>query len=458
MNISALDLIKNQQVKSIIGPEDSMQAEFVIDLGNTSQVPILSFSATSPSLSSARHPYFVRAARNDSAQVKAIIDIFKAFKWKQAVLMYVDNEFGEGVIPSLIDALEEVDTRVPYRSVISSSATDHQILEELHKLMTMQTRVFIIHMLPNLGSRIFTKAKEIGMMDQGYAWIMTNGITDLLTAVEPSVVTESMQGVIGVQTYVPPSKELENFTRRWKMKFQRDNPDVLTASMNIYGLWGYDATWALAMAIEETRMSTFPFHKGNITANTTDLDMIGFSESGSIICRSLVNTRFRGLTGDFDLKDGQLQSSTFQIVNINGNAARQIAYWTPDNGFLKDLNTSYNTPSRIFETVIWPGDTTHIPKGWDIPTNGKRLRVGVPVKNGFNEFVQVTRDNTTNNETKVDGYCIRVFDAVMEAMPYSVLYEYIPFAKPDGEKAGSYNDLVYQVFLGVSIWWIFIVL
>ncbi|GKU87449.1 hypothetical protein SLEP1_g1845 [Rubroshorea leprosula] len=148
-----------------------MQANFVIDLGNKAQVPIISFSATSPSLTSIRSPYFLRATQNDSSQVKAISAIVEAFDWREAVPIHVDNEFGEGVIPYLIDALEEVNARVPYRSIISQKATDEEIEGELYKLMTMQTRVFIVHMTPELGSRVFDKAKEIGMMGEGGFWV-----------------------------------------------------------------------------------------------------------------------------------------------------------------------------------------------------------------------------------------------------------------------------------------------
>ncbi|KAK3024079.1 hypothetical protein RJ639_044181 [Escallonia herrerae] len=51
---TAQDLLKNVKVQAIIGPVTSMQANFVNNLGEHSQVPIISFSATSPSLSSLR--------------------------------------------------------------------------------------------------------------------------------------------------------------------------------------------------------------------------------------------------------------------------------------------------------------------------------------------------------------------------------------------------------------------
>ncbi|XP_044462895.1 glutamate receptor 2.8-like [Mangifera indica] len=445
---AALDLIKNAEVQAIIGPENSMETNFVIELGNKSQVPIIHFSATSPSLTSLRSPYFFQARPNDSSQVGAITSIIQVFGWREAVPIYVDNEFGEGIIPYLTDALEAISTRVPYRSVISPVDSDDQIVEELYKLMTMQTRVFIVHMLPSLGSRLFTKAKEIGMMNEGYVWIITDGLTDLLSSLQPSVI-ESMQGVLGVRPYVPKTKALDSFRIRWRRKFQQENPGLVDAQLSIFGLLAYDATMALAMAVEKAGTTSFGFDNTHVLANATDLEAIGVSKNGPKLLESLSATRYRGLTGDYMFVDGQLQTLAFQIVNVNGDGARGIGIWTPGGGLMKKLNsTSTNSTSKSqLGAIIWPGDSTSLPKGWEIPTNGKKLRIGVPVKNHYSDFVTVTTDPSTKT-TKVTGYCIDVFNAVMQALPYAIGHEFIPFALPDGSSAGSYDDMIYQVKLG----------
>ena len=100
-------------------------------------MPIISFSATSPFLTLLQSPYFFRVAQNDSSQVKAISAIIQAFGWREVVPIYIDNEYGQGIIPFLINALQDIDPRVPYRTVIPTSTSDDQIGEELYKLMTM---------------------------------------------------------------------------------------------------------------------------------------------------------------------------------------------------------------------------------------------------------------------------------------------------------------------------------
>ncbi|CAK7354062.1 unnamed protein product [Dovyalis caffra] len=449
---TALDLIKNVEVQAIIGPTTSMQANFVIDLGEKAQVPIISFSASSPSLTSIRSPYFFRATQNDSTQVNAIAALVQAFGWRAAVPIYIDNEYGEGIIPYLTDALQAVDARVPYQSVISLSATDDQIVEELYKLMTMQTRVFIVHMYRSLGTRLFAKAKEIGMMSEGYVWIVTDGLTaDLLSSPNHSV-TDTMQGVLGVKPYVSRTKELENFRVRWKRKFQQDNPDNVDADLNIYGLWAYDAATALALAVEKAGTTNFGFQKANVSSNSsTDLANLGISLNGPNIIQALTNTSFKGLAGYLVFVNEQLQPSAFQIVNVNGDGGRGVGFWTPTKGLVKKLNSTANTrvnsfSIHSFSTVIWPGDNTAVPKGWEIPSNGKKLKIGVPVKDGFSQFVSVTRDPSTNTTT-VKGFSIDVFEAVVGSLPYALPYEFIPFANPDGGPAGNYDSLIYQVYL-----------
>ncbi|XP_027182307.1 glutamate receptor 2.3-like [Coffea eugenioides] len=441
---AALDLLKNTEVQAIMGPVSSVQAEFINDLGDKAHVPIISFSATSTFLSPLSSPYFIRATQNDSSQVKAISSIVKAFGWREVVPIYVDNQLGEGILPFLTDAFDKINTRIPYRSVIPSLATDEQIVAELHKLMTIQTRVFIVHLLPSLGSRLFAKAKQLGMMAAGYAWICTDAITDELNSIDPSII-DTMQGVLGVRPHVPNTAELQSFIKRWKLKFQQSNPDIVNPQLNVFGLWAYDSTTALAMAIEEAGVSNIGFDQmSDISGNTTDLESFGVSRNGPKLLQAMLGTAFQGLSGDFIIVDGQLESPVYDTVNVIGNGIIEIGFWTADKGIVRQINP---ITIKKLGTILWPGDTATPPKGWAIPKNGKKLRVGVPVNARFSQLVKVTRNSQTNT-TMVEGYCIDIFDAVMALLPYAVPYEYVPFATSDGMSAGNYDDLAYQVYLG----------
>ncbi|KAI6672085.1 hypothetical protein NL676_006970 [Syzygium grande] len=444
---AAIELLKNHQVKAILGPQQSRQADFIANMGKTSQVPIISFTATSPLLSHLETPYFIRMAQVDTSQLEAIAAIVNAIGWHEVVPIYERSHYGSGIISGLADAMQGIGTRIPYQCGISPSATDDQILKELYNLMTMQTRVFIVHMLPNLAYRLFLKAKEAGMMSKGYAWIVTDGIASLLGSMDTDVIN-SMQGVIGVKTYIPQTKELDQFSKRWEQRFHEEYPGIDHVQLNTYGLGAYDSISALAMAAEKANIVNSQFSIPAIRDNMTDLETVGVSEAGPKLLQSVLNTKFTGLSGEVYFKYGQMPISAFQIVNLVGDDTTPIGPWT-ENGITEQLLASNENSIReknYLKKIVWPGKSRIIPKGWDIPANEKKLRVGIPVKRGFSQFINVTRDPLTNAPI-VTGYCKDVFEAVMNSLPYAVLYEYEPFetSEGSGESAGNYDDLVKKV-------------
>ena len=324
------------------------------------------------------------------------------------------------------------------RSVISLEASNDQITNQLYKLMTMQTRVFVAHMPPNLGFRVIQKARDIGMMGEGYVWIFTDGMTNWISSTEHGSSLENMQGVLGLRSRIPNSKELGNFSLRWETIFGQAN-----AKPNVFALRAYDSITALAMAVEKADTKNLRYDK-LISAslnNTTDLGTLGVSRYGPSLLKALSDVDFNGLAGKFKLVNRELESSTFDISNFIGKEERIIGSWTPTNGLVNE-----NPTSERLGPVIWPGKSTVIPRGWEIPTDGKKIfKVGVPLKRGFLGFVDVKQADP-RKATIPTGYSIDVFEAALKRLPYSVIHRYVTFDTPNH----SYDTLVEQVHNGVS--------
>ncbi|XP_059288173.1 glutamate receptor 2.8-like [Lycium ferocissimum] len=446
---AAISLLKDVQVQAIFGPQMSTQTDFVIDIGRRVRVPIIS-PATSPSLTVKENTYFIRGALPSSSQTKAIAAIVKNFDWRKVVVIYEDSPYGTGIVPHLTDALLEISTLVSYRSVISPSANDDQILSELYKLNTMQTRVFVVHLRPLLAKSLFLNANKAGMMSKGYAWIITDLPTILLGSVDHSVIESSMQGVLGIKPYVPRTNELINFTKRWRRRLRQEYPEMDTVELNVFGLWAYDDITALAKAVEKVGGTAIPkFKKADTRKNLTDLDALGVSELGSLLIDSMQNITLKtGLSGDFRLVDGELQPSPYQIVNIIEKAERTIGFWTEKDGISCKLKmigkTAAKCNNKQLRAIIWPGESTIVPRGWEIPTTGKKLRVGVPAKGWMNEFIKVEKDLKTQAVTAT-GFCADVFKEVILSLPYALRYEFIPFQIPDIPTSPDYDNLVSKV-------------
>ena len=227
----------------------------------------------------------------------------------------------------------------------------------------------------------------------------------------------------------------------------------------MFGLWAYDAAWALAKAVEKAGAHNLKYKPAtNISAmemnSSNYLYSLGVNENGVKLRDALSKVSFKGLAGMFNLIDGELESSVFEIVNLVDNGRRNVGFWLAESGLRRKLKDhQHGSRSRSstsgLRTIIWPGEADFTPKGWEVPTNRKKLRVGVPIKSGFLEFVKVGSDPKTN-ETKVSGYCVDVFKAVVEALHYDVAYEFIPISIENSDIGASYNDLAYRLFLGVS--------
>ncbi|KAL1537722.1 glutamate receptor 2.7-like [Salvia divinorum] len=423
---AAMDLLENAHVVAILGPQKSAQADFVIGIGDRERVPIVS-PATSPSLPLEESPYFIRSAWCSSSQAKAIAAVVEAFGWKEVVFVYENSNYGSGLLPYLTAKLLEYNVVVSNLSCVPPYAKDDQVLDELYSLKGMRTRVLIVHMPPDLASRFFQMAKEVGMMTEGYAWLVSDPLTSLLSSVD-SVTIEAMQGVLGVKAYVPRSEEVRRFTKRWSKRFHEENPDIDRIELNVFGLWAYDSMTALGEAIERV-------DRGN-----------------SALARVLKNLTSKGLSGDFNITNGQLQPSAFEIVNVVGKVDNTVGFWTEKCGISKEVKLDdddkpvYSTKKDNLRGILWPGQTSNVPKGWEIPASGKKLRVGVPVRKGFNEYIKVVRNQETN-VVEATGFCIDVFEEVIRSLPYAVPFEYIPLETTDGWNVEYYDELVYQIYL-----------
>ncbi|BFG21321.1 hypothetical protein CerSpe_075950 [Prunus speciosa] len=441
---AALNLLDKIKVEAIIGAQTRMEANLLAELGEEAKVPVLSLSGlrTSPFGAPGKYPFFVEITQDETSQVTAISGLIEMFKWRDVILLYENTDYGRDIIPFFINSFEEANVTIVYKSCIAASSADEQIIEELRNLTKLKTTVFVVHVSHFLVPRLFLNAKKSGLLSEGYSWIMTSTSMNFLhSSMDPSVI-ESTQGVLGLKSYTPASTRLHNLTSRLRRIFYMQDPNIEVSAVTPDGIWAYDATWALAEAVERTWTST--------GLNLVNLNNIPSSKHGLLLLQQIFQTRFKGLSGEeIQYPNGKLVSSAFEIVNVIGKGERRVGFWPCEEKHTRDsypLNNRRNLLStNDLETIIWPGGSSTIPRGskMQLSTSSEiKLRVGVPVKRGFNELVHMNHDIQTNR-TYFTGFCIDVFEAAIRALPYEVNYDFVPFEI--GINA-SHNDLVYQVF------------
>ncbi|XP_048133955.1 glutamate receptor 2.8-like [Rhodamnia argentea] len=397
-----------------------------------------------------RSHYFVRTAYDDSSQVGALAAVVQAYGWREITLVYEDTDYGNGLVPYLVDAFQKVDAQISYRSVIPPSAKDVDIVKELKKLLTMQTRVFLVHMTAAIGSRFFVLASNAKMMSEEFAWIVTDGLSSSLDPVSSNAL-HSMRGVLGVRPHLAPSKSRRDFEERWTKLRAEINSHNEIADLSLFGLWAYDTVMALALAGERAWDPALSrYSKPNTSRNNLNFSSMGISEMGPKLLDNILSINFQGLSGEFNLPDGELHPAAFEIFNVVGQMEKIIGYWTSARGLSPELNSStkvdYTALAINLKAPIWPGHTQKPPKGWVIPISGKELKIGVPKKDGFSEFFKIEWDPHTGVPS-YSGFVHDMFLAVLLALPFSVPHQYVPFVNESRQSAGTYDEMLYKIKL-----------
>ncbi|KAA8537389.1 hypothetical protein F0562_026924 [Nyssa sinensis] len=389
--VGALQFMETDIV-AIIGPQSSVVAHTISNVANELQVPLLSFGATDPTLSSLQFPFFIRT------------------------------------IQTLDDALAGRRCKVSYKAGIppGSGVTRGDIMDILVKVAVLESRVIVLHVNPDSGFTVFSVAQYLGMMGDGYVWIATDWLSSVLDSSShlPSETMGTLQGVLVLRLHTPDSDKKRAFFSRW---------NKLTGGsfgLHSYGLCAYDTVWLVAHALDSF------FNQDGIISFSNDsklsytggsnlnLDAMSIFDGGPLLLRNILQSNLVGLTGPIKFNpDRSLIRPAYDVINVIGNGFRRIGYWSNYSGLsTMPPETLYSRPpnrssaNQQLYSVIWPGETIKKPRGWVFPNNGKLLRIGMYLWHAVN------------------------------LLPYAVPYQFVPYG--DGQKNPSYTELVNLITTG----------
>ncbi|CAN6711993.1 unnamed protein product [Malus baccata var. baccata] len=453
--VQALQFMETDIV-AIIGPQSSVVAHIISHVSNELQVPLLSFAATDPTLSSLQFPFFVRTTHSDLYQMTAVAEMVDHYGWKEVIAIYIDDDYGRNGVSTLDDKLAERRCRISYKLGIppGHGATRGDLMDLLVKVSQLESRVIVLHVNTDLGLHVLSVAQYLQMMGDGFVWIATDWLSSLLDSALPlsPEIMDTMQGVLVLRQHTPDSDRKRAFFSKW---------NKLTGGslgLHSYGLYAYDSVWLVAHAIDAF------FNQGGIISFSNDsriysvdkggslhLEAMSIFDDGPLLLKNILQSSFLGLTGPvkFDA-DRSLALPAYDIINVLGTGFRRIGYWCnysglstvpPEMLYSKPPNRS--SASQQLYSVVWPGEILSKPRGWVFPNNGKQIRIGVPIRVSYREFVSQVR----GTENMFKGFCIDVFTAAVNLLPYAVPYRFIPFG--DGKNNPSYTELVTSIATGV---------
>lgn len=455
--VSALQFMETDVI-AIIGPQCSTIAHIVSYVANELRVPLMSF-ASDATLSLIQFPFFVRTAPSDLYQMDAVAAIVDYYRWKIVTAIYIDDDYGRNGIATLDDALTQRRCKISYKIAFPANARKSDLISLLVSVSYMESRIIILHTGAGPGLKIFSLANQLSMMGNGYVWIATDWLSAYLDANSsvPAETMYGMQGVLTLRPHIPESKMKSNLISKWSRLSKKYSYSYLRTSS--YAFYVYDSVWAVARALD-----AFFDDGGKIsfsndsrlrdeTGGTLHLEAMSIFDMGNNLLEKIRKANFTGVSGQvqFDAT-GDLIHPAYDVINIIGNGMRTVGYWSNYSSLLSTVlpEVLYSKPpnnslaNQHLYDVIWPGQTAQTPRGWVFPSNAKELKIGVPNRFSFREFV--TKDNVTGS---MKGYCIDVFTQALALLPYPVTYKFIPFGS--GNENPNYDKLVQMVEDNVSM-------
>ncbi|KAJ8428939.1 LOW QUALITY PROTEIN: hypothetical protein Cgig2_009810 [Carnegiea gigantea] len=329
-------------IVAILGPQSSVIAHVVSHIAKGFQVPLLSFSASDPTLSSLQYPFLGRTGHNDLFQMAAVADMVDYFGWREVTAMYTDDDYGRNGIDALEDKLAEKWCRISYKAPMSQESSREDITSVLVCLDC---------------DKLLTDVKD------------TNSPV-------PSDMLSDILGLLTLRVHTPNSQLKRNFIARWSGLVRKENGNG-PFGLNTYGLYAYDTVWIVAHALDSY------FDEGGNISFSKDSTLSQMKDRGQDLFSNIRQANITGLTGpiQFDA-ERNLINPAFDIINVIGTGLHTVGYWSNFFGLLvQPLAVLISKPSNHqiqLSDVIWPGQTTVKPCGWVFPNNGKLLRIGVP--------------------------------------------------------------------------------
>lgn len=442
---------------AIIGPQNSVTAHVISHIANEVQVPLLSFSATDPTLSSLQFPFFIRTSQNDLYQMAAVAEIVDYYQWKEVIAIFVDDDHGRNGIAALGDQLNEKRCKISLKVPLKPDASRDEVTNALVKVALTESRILVVHTYETTGMVVLNVAQYLGLTGPGYVWIATNWLSLLLDTNSPlpSASMENIQGLVALRLYTPDSALKRNFVSRWT-NLTNGKSSMGPLGLSTYGLYAYDTVWMLAHAInaflnEGGNLSFSKLSKLSGTdVGTLNLNSMSVFNGGKTLLHKILEVNFTGITGSVEFTpDRDLIHPAFEVINIIGTGERRIGYWSnysglsivpPETLYSKPPNRT-NSNQKLYD-VVWPGQATQKPRGWAFPNSGRYLRIGVPRRVSYQEFV-----SQVEGTDMFTGYCVDVFTAAINMLPYAVPYKLIPFG--DGLTNPSETELIRLITTGV---------
>ncbi|CAF4071098.1 unnamed protein product [Adineta steineri] len=361
--------VSTSNIAGFVGPAYSNEARYVASFAYRLGILDVSYSTTSPDLSTIDTGAFYRVSPSDEKTVLGIKILFQQYKWKSCIIVYQNDEFGYNGMHLLSQKLSEMHIKTFETIKFDINQQNFQIVFKkilLHSL----SRIVIVWANEILTTTILNKAVNDNLIDQDFLWILTRAV-----ALE-SFNSRQQQKLIGILTIQPVQDDFINTTllndayNIWK--FYESDTFPGDTNVSIYALYTFDTTWSLILSLQQLcsmEVSCLEFTNVSDCYNRRFLN----SKEYYNIMKAMT---FLGVSGQVEFANG----TPDRIGNVN-YVIKNIQPVMNDIDFIPVLQWDGNSTKWMpyrnqSSNIIWPDRTKNIPNDHKL-IQGQELRIAI---------------------------------------------------------------------------------
>lgn len=372
---NACELV-DQNIYAALSPDGSNTVAILSDILGPLGIPLLSPVATDSQIKKYSRENLLLLSPNDDHQVKAIIDLLKFYNWNEVALIASDTNYGTNAIHSLqkIIASKPHNERIIIKSATFFSSIErpdshgHNILKILQIVKLSLVRVIVLICEGKHSKVILKHAHDLGMLANGFVWIVTDGITSDPHALSfDGYFPSYYEGLLGIS----PSVDIQSDEYRYfKDKFLSTEKKLSANDLAPELILTYDALKLLSFTLNDIYFKIRP--------PKVDCSARNSWTSGQTFLDKLKGTAMKGISGMLNLTDhGLTAEAKYNIVNfVSPGIFANIGSWSNEQG----LKMSFEKDGS---SVQFLGGTKIYPNGSPIGLSGVHLRLGMTVNPPF---------------------------------------------------------------------------
>eukprot|EP01135_Chromosphaera_perkinsii_P009448 Nk52_evm6s1762 gene=Nk52_evmTU6s1762 len=306
---SALHQLFTVKVTGLIGAACSSASVAAALVARVFKAPQISYSSTSPVLSSAAdYPYFARTVLSDDFQGLIMIEVLIKNNWKWVGLMVEDSQYGLGISNVMLSLATENSLGITFiQEVFSSTSSDEVIQSQIGVLNSKSIKIMILIANAIVAEKIvrnmaaLENANEL-KWERKLQFILSDSTAGTTFTTAPlNVYSNFFDGAIGLRPVQSFGELSDSYLNIWKglSSAQYFDSDGDRSTVNTYGPSTFDAVVAMAKAIHAVNLEGKDF------------------KNGTLILEKILLSDFLGVTGPIKFNsNGDRSTGMYQIMNF----------------------------------------------------------------------------------------------------------------------------------------------